>query len=119
MHQIHVHFNTEYLFARTLQVILIFLNYIWIRWLGDLLLGHDEPSDTGYVFKGCILTVFLVTLEFVVPYRVPRFLLLMCLPPYVTEEKLDVLLDLLGPKQNADLEAGDSQSEDSESDASI
>lgn len=65
--------------------------------------------------KGCVLTVFLVALEFVLPHRLPRFLLLMCLPPYVTEEKLNVLLNLLGPKEHAESEGHAERTEDEHS----
>jgi len=100
MHHAHQLFNTEYFFARTIQAILIFLDYVWIRWVSDILFVDEQLSrDTGYMVKGCILTGVLVSLEFVVPFKVPNFLLLMCLPPYMSDENLHILLDLVGPKE--------------------
>jgi hypothetical protein len=94
---LHSSFCTEIVYVRTLQLIFLFLCYMVAEFFVGSFDGIDVwLDDTSFFIKGCFLLAMYLLFFCILPRDVPRFLLHMCLPPYVDKNNLTMLLDLLG-----------------------
>merc|ERR1712176_663081 len=101
---VHQRHSTEFLALRALQIVLFFMSYLFARTTGDVHEWEVEFEWTLLVTLSFAL-LFAVLTDFL-PKRVPSFLAVMALPPFVDDMNLEyffrnLLDDHMAPEEAA------------------